>query len=111
MKILNNEETELLKYLASLEATMINKSFKKSNEFGLVMLSNALTSFKDNYLNELYGNIVPSMNSEHRVFIVELLKLVEDEYKDEVLSELLIPKIKDIGDIELLNILENMKRD
>lgn len=109
MKILSQSEVEQLKELVFMEAELINLAFSRSQSYGLMILSNILTSFKELYLTKTYGDVIPSMCTEYRVFIVELLKLISDDYKENVLSELLIPKVKEINDEELLDLLINKK--
>ena len=106
MKILTNEEVSLLKELAIGEAGLINIGFNESKHLGLMFLSNALTSFEENYLKPRYGKIITSFSSEYRVLLIEIIKNIDDLYKDEVLSEVLIPKVKRIGDAEVLEILQ-----
>jgi len=108
MRILNEEEVSLLKELAIGEAGLINIGFKESKHLGLMFLSNALTSFEENYLKPKYGNIITSFSSEYRVLLIEILKNIDDLYKNEVLCEVLIPKVKRIGDEEALTILQGL---
>ncbi len=98
MRVINEEELALLKELVRMEIELIHKGFECSNEYGLALLSNAIASFKDNYLRAKYGEIIPSMCSEYRIFIVEILKQISTEYKEIVLSELLMPKVYEIRD-------------
>jgi hypothetical protein len=93
MKILNETEVAELKKLAFIEAEMINKSFNQSENFGLIMLSNTLTDFKQNYLNSKYGDILLPLCSEYRVFLINILDLIEKSYRSIALKELLNPSI------------------
>ena len=104
MKKLNNEEVMLLEALALLEANLINKAFNISEARGLMHLSNALTSFEQNFIVKKYGEVVVSMCSEYRVFLIELLKLIREPHRDTVLNEVLIPKVKSITDEDIFSV-------
>lgn len=109
MKILNEEEVNLLKELAIGEAGLINIGFNESKHLGLMFLSNALTSFEENYLKPRYGNIITSFSSEYRVLLVEILKNIDDLYKSDILSEILIPKVKKISEEEAFDFIRILR--
>lgn len=111
MQILSENEVLLIKTLAINEASLINKGFKTSLNLGFMFLSNSLTSFEENYLKPKYGNIIVNFSSEYRVLVLEILKNIDDLYKSEALSEILIPKVRRIGNEEAINILNQSIKD
>lgn len=106
MYILSIKQKELIEQLAELDAQGVNYAFSFSEALGLTYLSNSITEYT-NLLIKKHGNIVLSYSSEYRTYIIELLKKVDDEYKKDVLSELVNPKLKRITNEELFEILNN----
>lgn len=109
MKILDEKTIGELTQLAQMEADIINKCFEKSQKLGLTMLNNSIGSFAENYLKKIYGNIVLSMCSEYRFFILELTKIIDKKFQDAVISELLIPQARTLKDTELFEQLIVLK--
>jgi hypothetical protein len=106
LKILSNEEIIQLKELAKSEAGLINMGFKESKHLGLVFLSNSLTSFEENYLKPKYGEVLTSFSTEYRVLVVEILKNIDDAFKNEALREILLPKVKRFTNEDVFKILK-----
>jgi len=110
MRILDPEEVALLELAAQQEVTLINMGFKNVSEAsGLLFLRNAITMFEKEIIKKRYGLVINSMCTEYRVFLVELLKGIDEEYKIVAFGEVLRPKIKDIEDEELLEIIDKAK--
>jgi len=107
LKILDEKTKEKLDELLQMECDMINRFFDRSEAAGVAMLGNSLKSFRENYLVKKYGDVIPGMCSEYRVFIVGVLKGIKEEYQPTALSNILIPKAKQLGDAELLKILQD----
>lgn len=107
MKLLNDEEKELLKQLIHNELLIIEKGFSFSIFTGNVFLENAITEFRDTYLKRKYGEFIPSMCIEYRYFIVGLLKEIKDEFRAAAIQEVLIPKIGKVTTEELLKTLQD----
>ena len=65
-----------------MEAELINKLYREDREaLATSMLHNAIASFRD-FLAKRDGPFVNSMKIEYRFFVVELLLMIEDDYKD-----------------------------
>lgn len=108
MKILTNQEVELLKIAAQQDASIINLAFEKNSaEIALIVLSNCLTSFEEKFLKVIYGDVVLSCCSEYRTYVVNLLSSINEENQAIVLKELMIPTINKISDEELYELLNS----
>lgn len=105
MKILEQATCDMLEKIAQLESSLINKSMEIDKIKGLAVLQNSLYEFKTSYLKKIYGEIVYSHCSEYRYLVIKILEDIKDEYKQDVLKELLIPKKQNMSNIELLSIL------
>ena len=81
MKILSQEDTDLLTTLANNEIVVIEKGFAISEFIGKVFLSNAINDFKNIHLKAKYGDIIPSMCTEYRLFIFKLLENIKNELR------------------------------
>jgi len=88
MHILSTQELEQINQLADMEANLINMGFNNSKVNGILFLRNSIESF-ENFLKNKYGNIVISMSSHYRFFIINLLKKIEDKNLPIVHKELL----------------------
>ena len=107
MKKLTELDIVLLVNLIKSELEIIEKGFMISEMLGKVFLSNAINEFKDIYLKNKYGEIIPSMSTEYRYFILGILKTINDEFKELVIQEVLIPTIGKVPTDELLKILND----
>ena len=107
MKKLTELDIVLLDNLIKSELEIIEKGFMISEMLGKVFLSNAINEFKDVYLKNKYGEIIPSMSTEYRYFILGILKTINDEFKELVIQEVLIPTIGKVPTDELLKILND----
>ncbi len=105
MKILDENTIQELDKLIDMECELLNKGYSISNTVGNTFLSNSITSFVDNFLKIVYGEIIPSYSSEYRYFIVGILKNIDNAYFEEAMQEVLIPTVRRIGSEELLSIL------
>lgn len=110
MHILSTKQKELIQQLAVVDAQGIDYFFGISELLGLSFVSNSITGYT-NLLIKKHGDIVLSYSSEYRTYIIELLKNVDDEYKKNVMSELINPKVKRITDEELFEILNTTFND
>lgn len=108
MKILSKIETVYLDILLTMEIGNIERGFEISETLGKLFLNNAIDSFVKNFLNRIYGDIIPSFSSEYRYFICGLLKGFKDNYKEIVFVEVLIPKVQRLNDTELLEQLKEL---
>lgn len=109
MKILTPDDVLLIEKLVSMEAKQINRSFLISDTLGKYMLSNALTSFRQNYVKKVYGDVIFSMCSEYRHFVIKLLLAIDKKYYEIALSEILLPEIHSITDEQMLEALKEIK--
>lgn len=107
MKQLTELDTVLIDHLVKSELEIIEKGFMLSEMIGKVFLSNAINEFRDVYLKNKYGEIIPSMSTEYRYFILGILKKVKDEFKESVIQEVLIPTIGVVSTDELLKALND----
>lgn len=105
MKLLTQLEYDLLCSLASKEAEIINLGFSKSEDIGILHLSNALTMFEKSYVIPNYGEVLLGMCSEYRVLVVEILKRIKEEYIRAAIDEVIFPKIGKVTDEEISKIL------
>lgn len=106
MKILDENDIELLDIMVKNEIEFIHKGFKVSELLGKLFISNSISSFVNNHLKNTHGKeILPQFSSEYRYFIVGLLKNINDEFKEVVTREILIPTVKKTNNEELLTIL------
>jgi hypothetical protein len=92
MQTLTQEHMEMLKLQAQIESQFVNQAHEHSKEFGEIVLSNAITDFKLEYLKPRYGDIIPSMSTEYRTFIIELLLGIDDRFKGDATAFVLMPK-------------------
>ncbi len=102
MQIITPEQQKLLDHIISRECENINFAFNSSELLGKVMLSNAITSFKNVYLMPIYGDIIPAMSTEYRCFVVGLLKGIDSKYLDVAVKEVILPTIPEIDTDKLL---------
>lgn len=107
MTILSEEDKELLNCLILSELTIIETGFSISQFSGKVFLQNAINDFKEIHLKSKYGDIIPSMCTEYRYFIIGLLKNIKNEYKEFAVREVILPTIGTVTTIELLKALNN----
>lgn len=107
MKQLTELDTVLIDHLVKSELEIIEKGFMLSEMMGKVFLSNAINEFRDVYLRTKYGEIIPSMSTEYRYFILGILKKVKDEFKECAIQEVLIPTIGVVSTDELLKALND----
>lgn len=107
MKVLSDDDKELLDSLVLNELVIIEKGFLISEFTGKVFLQNAITDFKKIHLKAKYGEIIPSMCMEYRYFIIGLLKGIKEEYKSNAVQEVLIPTVGAISTDELLKALND----
>lgn len=107
MKVLNEDDKELLDLLVKSELEIIEKGFSISEFTGKVFLQNAIRDFKNIHLKAKYGEIIPSMCMEYRYFIIGLLKGIKEEYKSNAVHEVLIPTVGAISTDELLKALND----
>lgn len=109
MNKLSKEQVNNIELLASLDGKGINLAFSYSNTMGLGQLSSSITDFK-NFLERKYGEIVFSMCGEYRIYITKLLERIEDKYKENVISELISPKVKEMTGVKFLEIIEQARK-
>ncbi len=105
MTIISRTDKALIEGLALSETQLINYAFSLSDIKGILCLSNAITSFKQLYLEDRYGKIVFSMCTEYRLFVIELLKNIDEHKKDIAVKEVLVPTIGDVTDEQLFALL------
>ena len=106
MKILSQEDTDLIATLANNEIVVIEKGFAISEFMGKVFLSNAINDFKNIHLKAKYGDIIPSMCTEYRLFIFKILENIKDEYRGLATKEVIVPTI---GEFEKKDLLKALK--
>lgn len=106
MKILSQEDTDLLTTLANNEIVVIEKGFVISEFMGKLFLSNAINDFKNIHLKAKYGDIIPSMCTEYRLFIFKILENIKDEYRGLAIKEVIVPTI---GEFETKDLLKALK--
>ena len=94
MKILSQEDTDLIATLANNEIVVIEKGFAISEFMGKVFLSNAINDFKNIHLKAKYGDIIPSMCTEYRLFIFKILELFSSPNKGNSSSASLVETTK-----------------
>lgn len=102
MQIITPEQQLLLNHIISRECENINLAFNNSELLGKVMLSNAITSFKNVYLMSIYGDIIPAMSTEYRYFVIGILNGIKEEYQGIAISEVILPTIPEFDTDELL---------
>jgi hypothetical protein len=110
MKILTQDEVIEIEKLAASEIENIHKAFQLSEALGLLMLSNAITSFEETFVKKKYGNVVLSMCSEYRHLIISLIELVDDKYKGIVIKEIIHPQLKKVTDKEVFELLKKIEK-
>lgn len=106
MILITDEHKKQLDELINMEVEHINRGFQINLKLGKYYVSNAISSFKNNYLKKVYGNVIPQLSTEYRTFLIGLLVGINDEYKPHALSEVLIPTVKEINDQDLLKIFD-----
>lgn len=106
MNILSSADKKLLLSLIEIELEVIEKGFQISELMGNVFLANAINEFKNVYLKQKYGNIIPSMCTEYRFFIIHILKNIKDEYRGLATKEVIVPTI---GEFETKDLLKAIK--
>lgn len=106
MKKLSQKEVELLTILANKELEVIEKGFTISEFMGKVFLTNAINDFKNIHLKAKYGDIIPSMCTEYRLFIFKILENIKDEYRGLAIKEVIVPTI---GEFETKDLLKALK--
>lgn len=111
MKVLTLEDTQLLNSLIESELKLIETGFSVSSFVGKIFLQNTITSFKENYLESVYGKIIPALSTEYRYFIIGILKNIRDEYKELAISEVIVPAIGRVNTDTLLKCLSQDKKD
>lgn len=108
MKILSDNDIELLNILINNEVEFIEKGFMISELIGLMFLRNSIKSFLENYLYKIYGNCIPSFSSEYRYFVIGLINNINSKYYVNVIKELLIPNVGMLDNTELLSYLNQI---
>lgn len=108
MQVLTPEHIETLKMLAQRESSIVNLAYAHNKEFGDIFLSNSITDFKEEYLKRQYGDVIPSMSTEYRFFIIQLLDGVEEKYKADALAFVLKPSFE-VKTEELLKALNGLQ--
>lgn len=110
MQVLTPEHMKMLKLLAQRESSIVNLAYAHNKEFGEIFLSNSITDFKEEYLKQQYGDVIPSMSTEYRFFILQLLDGVEEKYKADAIAFVLKPSFEAKTE-ELLNAIKNLQGD
>lgn len=105
MKVLSELDRQELDLLIEMECELLNKGYSISELTGNTFLSNTITSFANDYLKKIYGNIILQYSSEYRYFIVGLLKNIDKAYLEMALKEMLIHTVREISSEELLEAL------
>ena len=108
LKILSKKEITEIESLVQMEIDLITKGFEVSKEMGLVFFSNAITSFVENYLKPKYGDVILGMCSEYRLLLTGLLSQAPDEHKEILLTQVLSPTFRSVGDEELFEALNKL---
>ena len=108
MHKLSKEHVNTIDLLAQLDSQAINKAFTISNILGLGLLSSSITDYS-NFLEKKYGEIVLSFCGEYRIYVTKLLEKIDDKYKENVVNELISPRVKKMTGIEFLEIIEQAK--
>ena len=106
MNILTTYDKEMILSLVQMELEVIEKGFQISEFMGKIFLTNAINEFKNVYLKQKYGNIIPSMSTEYRFFIIHILKNIKDEYRGLAVKEVISPTI---GEFETEDLLKAIK--
>lgn len=110
MKLINKTTLDIIEGLALSEAQFINSAFKLSKSRGLLHFSNAVTSFKRNFLKSVYGDdVIFSLCTEYGFFIIQILKNIDNCFMELTLRDLIIPVLYDITDKDLIVILKEVK--
>ncbi len=107
MSQLGDLDKILLEGLALSEAQLINMAFNLSEDQGKVHLSNAIDSFKDIYLKDTSSEVIFSLSTEYRFFIMELLKNINVVHRDIAVKDVLVPTIGDVTDNDLFVMFRN----
>lgn len=83
------EDIELIKGLCINEASLINQLFVQSEKLGLMALDGAIAHFEA-YLKQQDPLFIHGMSIEYRTFVVELLLLIDEPYKDVATAKVLM---------------------
>ncbi|WP_418181249.1 hypothetical protein ACNSOL_12135 (plasmid) [Aliarcobacter lanthieri] len=107
MKQLDKQDLELLDNLVKSEVSIIEKGFEQSVPIGKIFFSNALTSFKKEYLEKRYGiTVIPALSTKYRYLLIGILQNINQKYLSDIFEEAVVPEYKSISTEQLLSCLK-----
>lgn len=83
------DDIEMIKGLCKLEAEVINMMFEVSEEHGIWMIKNSIQTFEA-FLRSQNKMFIRGMSIEYRTFVVEILLLIDDRYRDTATAKVLM---------------------
>lgn len=83
------EEIDLIKKLSATDATLVNMAFGVSEELGLAAFENSTQGF-ESFLRSRDNKFIHGMSIEWRTYLVELLMLIDDKYRDIATARILL---------------------
>lgn len=83
------EDIAMIKGLCVAEASLINQMYSTNEDYGNTALRASIESF-ETFLKSTRGTFIRGMSIEYRVFVVELLKLIDAPYQASALSKILM---------------------
>lgn len=83
------DDIETIKGLCKLEAQVINMMFEISETHGIAMLINSVSSF-ESFLRSQNKMFIRGMSIEYRTFVVEILLLIDERYRDTATAKILM---------------------
>lgn len=83
------DEIEQIKKLSVMEAGLVNMAFGVSEELGITALMNSTQSFEA-FLRGRDKMFIRGMSIEYRIFIVDLILLIDEQYRDVATSKILL---------------------
>lgn len=108
MDKITKKDFELLDVLIKNELLFIENGFIVSDFVGKLFLQNSLTDFKENYLKNKYGEIIYSMSSEYRYFIIGILEGLASNNRSSSIRDLITnSNLNSVSTMDLLSLLKN----
>ena len=83
------DEIEQVKRLSTMEADLVNMAFGVSEELGIATLMNSAQSFEA-FLRTEDKMFVRGMSIKYRIFVVDLLLLINEQYRGVATAKLLM---------------------
>jgi hypothetical protein len=83
------EELDKIRELCVLEADLINTAFGVSEKLGIATLMNSTQSF-ESFLRGIDKMFVAGMSIEYRIFVIDILMLIDEQYRGIATAKLLM---------------------